>query len=215
MGKLYLIRHGQTDWNLIGRIQGCQDIPLNAKGRSQADALRQAMAARPVDAVYVSPLIRARATAQVILSLYPVPERVIKNLEEIHYGLWEGMSLEEIKARYPGEYDLWWRGDPEYAPPGGESLSQAMERTAQAAELILNEMKEKNLQAAAVVSHGASISCMLNWLILGNRRSLEKEFPVYNAAVTTVEVDGETGKCWLKELNDSFHRGGELQNSEK
>ena len=94
--KLYLIRHGQTDWNIEQRIQGQQDIPLNDTGRAQARCLTQAMKEKKLDAIYTSPQIRAYATAGAVAGNRPIPVVALPWLMEINYGDWEGKTAKEL-----------------------------------------------------------------------------------------------------------------------
>ena len=97
--KLYLIRHGQTDWNVAGKIQGCHDIPLNETGRKQAQYLAEGMRNRPVTHIYSSPQIRALETARAIAASQGVEVTTLPGLREVEFGggglagwclLWEG-----------------------------------------------------------------------------------------------------------------------------
>jgi broad specificity phosphatase PhoE len=139
MPVLYYVRHGQTDFNLEGRLQGRRDTELNAHGRRQAaecGLLLQALLARDQrradELIYISsPLKRARQTMEVLratLGLDPREYDVDARLAEIAYGDWEGLTLPEIEARAPGilaqrDRDKW-----DFAPPGGESYRQLAAR---------------------------------------------------------------------------------------
>jgi probable phosphoglycerate mutase len=132
MPVLYFVRHGETDFNVEGRLQGRRDTVLNPRGRQQAaecgELLRDLFARdrrEPADFAYVaSPLKRARETMEILrgtLGLDPHSYDVDNRLMEISYGEWEGMTLPEIDARTPGvlaerDRDKW-----DFAPPGGES----------------------------------------------------------------------------------------------
>ncbi len=94
--KLYIIRHGQTDWNIAKKIQGRQDIPLNERGHFQAQCLGKAMENRPITAVFSSPQIRAMETAIAVASPAGVPVIPVRDLMEINYGVWEGKTEEEL-----------------------------------------------------------------------------------------------------------------------
>jgi broad specificity phosphatase PhoE len=136
---LYYIRHGETDWNVEGRLQGSRDTPLNAVGRRQAAAcagiLRDLLARdgyAPGDFAHVaSPLMRARQTVEIMraaLDLAPGDYRVDARLCEIGFGEWEGLTLREVRARAPQalaerERDKW-----DFVPPGGESYAQVAVR---------------------------------------------------------------------------------------
>ncbi len=133
---LYYIRHGETDWNVEGRLQGRQDIPLNARGRAQAshcgDVLRDLFAREGIDPAgldYVSsPLGRARLTMELArgsMGLAANGYRLTPELIEISFGSWEGFTIADLRVREPErvaarEHDKW-----HFLPPGGESY-QAM-----------------------------------------------------------------------------------------
>lgn len=132
---LYLIRHGETDWNAEGRIQGARDIPLNDLGRVQAEEAARRLgrlAARVEDLDFVaSPMGRARETMEILrgtLGLHPPVYRIDERLRELTFGDWEGWTWPEILAHDPAraharEADKWG-----YAPPNGESYAMLAER---------------------------------------------------------------------------------------
>jgi len=136
---LYFVRHGETDWNVEGRLQGQSDIHLNAVGRAQATTsgqilhellARDGRSAAEFDFV-ASPLLRARETMELIrtaLGLDPLAYRIDPRLLELSFGVWEGSTIAEIRARDPGavaerERDKWG-----FVPPGGESYEQLSKR---------------------------------------------------------------------------------------
>ncbi|MDO5417471.1 MAG: histidine phosphatase family protein [Lachnospiraceae bacterium] len=202
--KIYLIRHGQTDWNLAKRIQGSQDIPLNETGKRQAALLAEGMRTRPVARFFSSPMKRARETARAVADSQNVPLYLVDGLEEIHYGEWEGMTMEEIRTRFPEEYTAWWKDPVNGAPPGGESQMEVLLRSARAMEAIKADAAKDRAGAVAVVSHGAAICCILPWL-LKEQALKEDGYSIINAAVTTIDYNMETGICVLESLNDARH----------
>ena len=197
--KLYIIRHGQTDWNVEGKIQGRQDIPLNAAGRSQAEMLAKGMEKRPVTAIYSSPQIRAMETAETLaraqgMAVIPVPE-----LAEIGYGDWEGRTASDILAKERKLYEEWWQHPATVAPPGGETLNQVDERCRQAWDMIRSGMKGDT----AVVAHGGTLAHFIVHLLEGQPEA--KEIVVSNASITTMDYDPKSGACRLVDLNDCSH----------
>lgn len=134
--KLYIIRHGQTDWNVQGRIQGRQDIPLNAAGRSQAQMLAKGMEKRPVTAIYSSPQLRAMETAKALAGNQGVEVIPLPELVEIGYGDWEGRTASDILTKERKLYEEWWQHPATVAPPGGETLNQVDARCKKAWERI-------------------------------------------------------------------------------
>lgn len=163
------IRHGQTDWNLHGRIQGSSDIPLNDTGRAQAREAAARLAEEPWDVIVSSPLQRARATAEIIaaelgLELGPsFPELV-----ERHYGEVEGLNDAECRRQYP-ERDY----------PGAESFASVTERGRRALDAIATEYGERDV---IIVSHGSIIRYTLE-SIAG--RTLET---ISNGAISRVAL---------------------------
>lgn len=199
--NLYLIRHGQTDWNVAGRIQGSTDIPLNETGRRQAQCLAKGMEGRPVTKVFTSRLMRAYETGQAIGKSQKVPVEKIDGLEEVAYGDWEGLTMEEIAGKYPKELEQWYLSPVEVAPPGGETQTQVYERCKKAMETILAQAEGD----VAIVSHGATVVFLLEYLLRDTGRTEEDDIIVGNASISTIEYDPGTGKFALTQLNDRSH----------
>src|SRR5690606_25273565 len=136
---LYLIRHGETDWNRLGLFQGTTDVPLNAAGREQARALAEALRDVELDAAYSSPLSRALRTAEAAVEERGIEVRVLAELREICYGLWQGRGSQPRGRCNPG-LEWRWREDPwSVRFPGGEALSEVRERAAAAVRRIQTE----------------------------------------------------------------------------
>ena len=112
MRRLVLVRHGETDWNVAGRLQGASDIPLNENGRAQARAAAPELARMfTVDTVICSQLSRAVETATIIADAVGASVVIDERLQERAYGVWEGLSEEERCAEHPDENDRWERGE--------------------------------------------------------------------------------------------------------
>jgi broad specificity phosphatase PhoE len=155
MTHLYLVRHGQTDWNAQGRWQGQADIPLNALGLSQADQQAAALAPLELAAIYSSDLSRARHTAAPLARLTGLPVQLDPRLREIHQGGWQGLLIAETRARFPDVFQN-MVNNPEIAlVVGGESASQVQERMITAINDIVNLYPR---QRVAVVSHGFALA---------------------------------------------------------
>ncbi len=197
--KLYIIRHGQTDWNIAKKIQGRQDIPLNERGRHQSDCLKKAMESRPVTAVFSSPQIRAVETAKAVSSFSDVPVIPIENLMEINYGAWEGKTEEELLKEDRELYEAWWSHPAETAPPGGESISQVNERCRQA----WKEIKTQLAGDAAIVAHGGLLAHFMEQLL--GSESIAASTVAHNASITTIEYETKTENFTLMEFDDCRH----------
>jgi glucosyl-3-phosphoglycerate phosphatase len=155
-GRLLLWRHGRTAYNASARLQGQVDIPLDDVGRWQARTAAAAMLARHTPArVVSSDLARAAATADALARMAGVPVELDVRLRERGFGEWEGLTGEEIAARWPEDHAL-WRAGGEPTRVGAESRAVVAARTAEAIREIAGEMDRT--QVLVVVSHGAAIS---------------------------------------------------------
>jgi broad specificity phosphatase PhoE len=163
-GRLFLVRHGETDWNREGRLQGGKDIPLNALGRMQAEeAARRLKALTPDYAIIdylCSPMERARETMAILrreLDLPPEAFRIDERLRELTFGDWEGFTWREIRKSANAsereraqarERDKWG-----FVPPGGESYRMLAER--------IRPVLERLAPDTVMVSHGGVARAVL------------------------------------------------------
>ena len=125
---LFLVRHGETDWNAAGRWQGQTDIPLNPRGREQAREVAGRLRGEGLGAIASSDLLRARTTAEIVAAeLGLVVNHLDPGLRERRFGCFEGLTREEVAVRFP---EAWTRylADPGPAPPGGESRDALLGR---------------------------------------------------------------------------------------
>ena len=149
--RIIAIRHGETTWNVDARIQGHLDVPLNDTGRRQAALLAQALADEPIAAIYASDLSRAWETAQCLARALDVDVTSEKGLRERCFGDFEGKTFAEIEVLLPEQAMRWRKRDPEFAPPGGESLLNLRGRVIEAAERLAAEHPGELI---ALVGHG-------------------------------------------------------------
>ena len=155
MTRIYLVRHGQTDWNVAGRWQGHADVPLNAVGLAQAETVAGQLAGEGLQALYSSDLQRARQTAGALSARTGLPVCLDARLREIHQGEWQGLSVSEIEARYGEAFRRRKLDSYNVAPPGGETVEQVRLRVVQAFEEIIARHSGDRV---AVVSHGFALA---------------------------------------------------------
>jgi probable phosphoglycerate mutase len=155
--RLVLVRHGETDWNCAGRIQGHTDIALNETGRRQAARMALALQGAELDAIVSSDLARARCTAEALAAVTGLPVALDRALRERSFGRFEGHSIAEIQASHPEEARRWQSRDPHYAPPGGESILQFHARVIQAMHGLVARHAGSHL---AVVAHGGVLDAI-------------------------------------------------------
>ncbi|MDP4666971.1 MAG: histidine phosphatase family protein [Actinomycetes bacterium] len=171
--RLVLWRHGQTAWNADNRHQGQIDIPLNEVGREQARHAAQTLVAMKPTHVIASDLERALETGQILADLAGIKLSTDERLRETFAGEWQGMTRDEIVAKYPEDYAA-WGGDSEIRPGGGETRWEVSQRVVTAIDDAL-----KNIPAGGtlvVASHGGALRSALGrllgldprqWTILG------------------------------------------------
>ena len=204
---LYIIRHGETDWNRIHRVQGRTDIPLNEYGRHLAEETADGMKDLSIDLCYTSPLKRARETAQIILRDRAVPIFDDARIQEMSFGSYEGMcSGGENKDAGSEAFQRFFTDTAAYLPPeDGESVAELYERTGGFLRELCErqDLREKHI---LVSTHGAAMTALLN-RIKGNVSVAEfwKDEVPPNCSVTAVEItDGiprvvEEGVIYYKE----------------
>ena len=151
---LVIVRHGRTDHNASGLLLGRLDPPLDELGRAQAQAL--AAAVGPVDRVISSPLQRARETAAAFGTEVEIDDRWI----EVDYGSLDGMPLGQV----PAEDWAAWRSDPDFAPPGGESLRALGVRVAAALEDLATHASATE-RTTVIVTHVSPIKAAMCWAL--------------------------------------------------
>lgn len=158
MTTFWLVRHGQTDWNVQGRWQGHTDPPLNELGRKQTQILAEGLANVHFDAIFSSDLDRAYETACAVGDRQGIKVRIEGRLREINLGEWEGLTREEIKHLYPAEWKDREQFPLEARPPGGESVLELAERIIPAVSDIARTYPSGRV---LIVSHGLALGVII------------------------------------------------------
>ena len=167
---LYIMRHGKTDWNALRKIQGRTDIPLNDEGRAMAAAAAEEYKDVHLDVCFCSPLVRARETAEILLRGRDVPIVFDDRLQEMSFGIYEGLA-ESFSIPDCPINELFWKPEDYVTVEGGESLDEIFARTAE----FVREKVEPELAAGKdvlIVGHGAMNSA----LICGLKKRPRSEF---------------------------------------
>ncbi|GFN23765.1 alpha-ribazole phosphatase [Thermanaeromonas sp. C210] len=197
--RLYLVRHAQTEWNHSGRYQGHMDVALSPEGRRQAELVGRRLQGEKVDAVYTSDLRRARETAAAVARMHGLEILQVRDLREMDFGLWEGLTYEEIRKAFPRDVEEWLADPGTKQVPGGESFAELQERACRAVREIIAQHPG---QAVAVVSHGGTLSTVISSL-LGLGLAGIWRFHLDNASVSIVDCYGNCNVLSL--LNDISH----------
>ena len=198
--KIYLLRHGQTKWNIEGKIQGKTDVLLNEDGMEQAGFLAKAMEHCEARALFSSPLLRAKQTAEIVAGKMGLPVTVLPELKEVDFGLWEGCTWKEIEEKYPDDYRRWEMNPAAAAPTGGESRLSCRARSRSAGERVLRDTEGGN---AVIVAHGGILVYLIDYLLRNQKE--KREIIVRNASITVIDYEKDTGLGTLLELNRTSH----------
>ena len=197
--RLILARHGETDANREGRVQGVGDSPLNSTGRCQAMALGHYLKDYTIDAVYSSPLTRALETAEPIARSHDLEVALVEGLRELDVGDLDGLTGPEIREKYPGFMEEWMRNVHSLRMPEGESIVELQARAWTSVEQIAQRHPEGIVVA---VSHNfviQSIVCKVLDLELNSFRKIRQDL----GAVSILELSNEGSV--LVTLNDRCH----------
>ena len=198
--RLFLVRHGETEYNRRGLALGRDDVPLNERGVWQARRTGEALAGEPLAAVYSSPLKRALATAEQVAAPHGLAVQVEERLIEMEIGEAEGLTFAEVRERHPGLLEAWMGADgPSQPMPGGERLLDVDERAwAAVGDLAAGHGSE----AVAVVAHNFVILSILTHALgvpLADFRQLRHSV----AAIAELEFGPES--IAAVRMNDTTH----------
>jgi broad specificity phosphatase PhoE len=196
--RLYLVRHGQTAWNLERRLQGHTDIELDEMGRVQALQVSTAFLGVGVDRILSSDLARCTQTAQRIAEVVGVEPEFEPRLKERSFGVLEGRQFMDFRAEMDAEVAQSGQSRLDHRPENGESLRQVWDRIGDVAD----ELSARS-QRAIVVSHGGTLSLLLSRLIDAGPEAAHA-FRLTNASIT--ELFQRPDRTWaIERLNDRAH----------
>ncbi len=199
---VWVVRHGQTEWNAQSRIQGHTDIGLNEQGRIQAEKLAQALRDEPINAVYASDLRRAFDTAHAVAAMRGLEVVADPALRERHFGVYEGLTYEQIESQDPHGAKRWRERDPTFGAQGGETLLEFDERCRLSVERLARAHEG---QTILLVAHGGVLDV---WYRMAARIALSaaRTWEIPNATVNRLLWSGQGFS--LVGWNDGQHLAG-------
>ena len=201
MPRLYLVRHGQSEYNVSRKFAGAgSDVALTAAGVRQAELLRDRLASEKIDAVYSSTMKRALSTAGVVSEKHGVEIVSCPELGEINYGAVEGKTFDEVSFEYPLLAKQIYGADPKIRFPGGESFEEFPRRICRFLDRIT---KYDDAQTVLVVAHGGSIRTLVCRLLDIDINNHWAQIRIDNASLTVLET-GKNGTV-ISLLNDVSH----------
>ena len=197
--KLYLIRHGETDWNKLEKCQGVSDIPLNSKGLSQAKDLAYSLRDEDISAIYSSDLSRAFTTANEVARYHSEEVKIDERFREMDQGVFEGLEFGYLREKH-GDILKKWSEEPETLRiPGGETLLEVQERAWNGIDNLINLY---NGRSVLLVSHNMTI---ISLLCKFSKKSLLsfKEFSVKESSKSVISCNNDIFEIEL--FNDTSH----------
>lgn len=202
MTRLYLARHGETEWNKCSKIQGRTDTELSEEGVRQAELLAGRLAREKIDYIYSSSLKRAVKTAEIIAGYKGCGIIKSDKYHEICLGPWEGMTINEIKEKYSEHFRVYREDPANFRLPGAETFMDLMERTYNGILDMVDSHKGSNI---LVVSHGTAIKAAII-RILGIDIINYNKFRIDNASLSVIEfLDDMSLRPVILCLNDTSH----------
>ena len=202
--KIYIIRHGETNWNIESRWQGQKDIPLNKTGEIQAKLLGKRLKNVDINKIYSSPLSRAYKTAEIIASNVGIEIITREGLAELNFGKWEGLTTYSIKKDYKELFEKWDK-DPD-ADLKNEVGIESRAALRNRAILEFEQLCQLESQDFAIITHGAWIRTFIcNTLGISSDRRLA--FNISNTSISTLKYSKKTGLKVIN-LNDTSHLEG-------
>ena len=199
MQKLYLVRHGESEWNNLKRIQGQKDTFLTFKGEKQAEKIANRLVSEEIDIIYSSDLKRANETANIIgekLNLQVTPSEAFR---EIKFGSWEGLSTEELTEKNSEEHFIWLNQPHNFKMDGAETLYEVQKRAMNKIDSILKSNPNKNI---LVVSHGATIKTIILGYV-GIDLKYYNRMTLNNTSLSIIEFRDRNNV--IKLVNDTCH----------
>ncbi len=196
----YCVRHGESDYNSEGRIQGQADVGLSDLGRRQALALADALAEHRPDAIYASPLRRALNTAEPVAKRLGMHVETDSRLMELNAGVFQEVLSNELPARFPEAWERWRSQDPDFAIPQGESRRDLMIR----GRAVFEDLRARGHDQVAVISHGGLLSAVFKSLL--EIPAARNPFTLYNASISILTWD-EHIKLLVVNRTDHLERG--------
>lgn len=202
--KIYMIRHGETDWNTVRRLQGRSDIPLNEEGRRLARVTAKALENVPFTRIYTSPLLRAKETGMIIKGSREIPFIEEERIQEISFGIYEGFFCSEEHYTIPDPDFMNFFKKPEkyVAPEGAESIEALCKRTTDFLEELVHTTAYQD-DTILISTHGAALRGLLSSINMKNVAEFWKGGVHKNCAVTILEV--QDGKIHLLEEGKVYY----------
>jgi broad specificity phosphatase PhoE len=199
VSRVYLVRHGQTAWNVGEIFRGRADIPLDETGKLEVHLAGEALQGETLRAIYSSPLSRSMETAENIAKFHNISVTPLEAIIDISYGEWEGLANEEVQQKHPELHALWLNEPHKVQFPGGESLDEVRSRTMEALEELVVKHQNENFVWVAHRVPNKVICCALLGLDNSHFWRIQQDTACTNLFTY------ESGKWIISFLNDTSY----------
>ena len=199
MTRIFLIRHGETEWNKEKRLQGNSNVNLAPEGIHKAKLLAEKAPFPYIDAIYSSDLSRAVSTAEILAERFGLPVNQVPELRETNFGDWEGRSIRELATEYPEDFGKFFTDPERCHPPHGETFLHSQVRVINALYRIIADHDEQNV---IIVTHGAVIRLIICAAL---QIPIHKMWSIgqFNMGVNVLRVDD--GNITVELMNGTAH----------
>ncbi|MBC7342777.1 MAG: histidine phosphatase family protein [Clostridia bacterium] len=202
MQRIILVRHGDTAWNREHVFRGRVEVPLSDEGREQARLAGLALKDAPLSRIYCSPRQRAKETAQLIAQFHD--QEVIPHdaFDDMDFGQWQGMPLEQVKSQYAEDYAAWESKPEAFVAPGGEGLDGVRQRSLAGLQQLVSEMREG--ETLAIVTHRVILKVLI-CAMLGLDNSHFWHIRQGTCAINIFDYDRARRLFIAETINDTCH----------
>lgn len=191
---IYLVRHGQTEWNVEHRLQGHQDSPLTELGIKQAEWLGESIQNEQIDMIYSSSSLRARRTAEIIRGIRDIDIIDSHELKEIHLGIWEGKAMAEVKELDPEQFDHFWNDPDKFKVQGSETFQEVSDRAINKLRQIISENQGKSV---LIVTHTVVVKLIMAYFEERPMKEIWSPPYIHPACLCKVEIETDKPKIVL------------------
>jgi broad specificity phosphatase PhoE len=192
--QLYLTRHGETEWNVVHRMQGFKDSPLTELGVRQAECLRTVMDTVAIDIMYSSPSPRAMRTAEIIRGGRTIPLETSEALKEMGFGIWEGRVHAEVQAHYPEQWIHFWHDPEMFSIKDSETYAQVQNRAIHFTQEVLQKHPGKSV---LIVTHTIIIKIIMAYFESSDIKQLWKSPEIHPTSLSRIDILDHTPKVVL------------------
>jgi Fructose-2,6-bisphosphatase len=192
--QLFLTRHGETEWNVVHRMQGFKDSPLTELGVRQAESLKTVLDTVPIDLIYSSPSPRARRTAEIVRHGRDIPLEISADLMEMGFGIWEGLVHPEVQAQYPEQWDHFWHNPEAFAIQDSETYRQVETRAVNFIQEVLQKHSGKSL---LIVTHTIIVKLIMAYFEGNDLKQLWKSPEIEPTSLSRIDISDNVPKVIL------------------